>query len=61
MLFLAQKESQCLVFALRDLSQYHRADHPLHEYLHYFVAAHNARVTAALGELALMISRCRTN
>ena len=33
----------------------------MHEYLHYFVAARNARASATLGELALVIPRCRTD
>ena len=40
---------------------YHRADHRLHVYLHHFVAACNTRASAALCEVALVISRCRTN
>ena len=31
---------------------YHRADHPLHEYLHHFVAARNTRGSVVLCELA---------
>ena len=27
---------------------FHRADHPIHECLHHFVAAHNTRASAAL-------------
>ena len=38
---------------------YHRVDYPLHEYLHHFVAARTTKVSAALGELALVIPRCR--
>ena len=40
-------------------NMYHRVDHLLHEYLHYFVIALNARGSAALCELALVILRCR--
>ena len=40
---------------------YHRAGHPMHEYLYYFVATRNTRASAALAELALLISRCRTD
>ena len=36
-------------------------DHPLHEYLHPFVAACNSRGSGALCELALVIPRSRTN
>ena len=38
----------------------HKTDHPLHEYMHNFVAARNTRASAALGELALVITRCNT-
>ena len=31
----------------------------MHKYLHYFVASRNTRTSAALGELASAISRCR--
>ena len=53
-----QKEGQslCLLYEI-----YHRADHPLHEYLHHFVAARNTRGSAAVCELVLVIPRCRTN
>ena len=44
----------CLLYKI-----YHRADHPLHEYLHHFVAARNTRGSAAVCELALLIPRCR--
>ena len=40
---------------------YHRADHPLHEYLHNFVAVRNTTASDALCELALAIQRCRTD
>ena len=40
---------------------YHRADRLMHEYLHNFVAARNTSTLAALGELALVIPRCRTD
>ena len=40
---------------------YPREDHPLHEYLHHFVATSNTRASAALCELALLISHCRTD
>ena len=46
----------CLLYYI-----YHRADHPLHEYLHHFVAALNTRPSAALCELALVIPWCRTD
>ena len=57
-MFGAQKEGQCLVFALYKI--YHRVDYLLHEYLNHFVAACNTRASAALCELALVIPRCRT-
>ena len=44
----------CLLYKI-----YHRAAHPLHEYLHHFVAARSTRASVALGELALVIPRCR--
>ena len=40
---------------------YHRPDHPLREYLLHFVAARNTGAPAALCELTLVISRCRTD
>ena len=46
----------CLLFNI-----YHRADHPLHEYLQSFVTACNTRNSAALCELSLVIPRCRTD
>ena len=33
----------------------------MHEYLNRHVAVHNNRASAALGELALVIPRCRTD
>ena len=33
----------------------------MHVYLSHFVAVRNARVSAALDEVALMINRCRTD
>ena len=30
---------------------YHRVDHPMNEYLYHFIAAHNTRVSAVLGEV----------
>ena len=36
----------CLLYKI-----YPRAGHPLHEYLHQFVAARNTRASAALSEL----------
>ena len=39
---------------------YHRVDHLSNEYLNYFVAACNTRASATLGELTLVIPRCRT-
>ena len=40
---------------------YHRADHPMHDYLYYFIATCNTRASAALGELALVITCCKTD
>ena len=48
--------AMCLLY-----ENYDRADLPLHEYLHHFVAACNTRASAALCELGLVIPRCRTN
>ena len=36
---------------------YHRADHLLRKYLHYFVTTRNTRASAAMCELALEIGR----
>ena len=33
----------------------------MHEYLHHFVAARNTCASDALGQLALVISHCRTD
>ena len=41
--------------------RHHIANHSLHEYVHNFVAAYNSRASAALCELALVISLCRTD
>ena len=38
-----------------------RVDHPMNECLKLFVAARNTKTSAALGELALVISRCITD
>ena len=46
----------CLLYKI-----YHRVNHPMIEYLNHFVAARITRASASLGELALMIPRCRTN
>ena len=40
---------------------YHIVDHPMNEYLNHFVTARNARASPALGEIALVIPRCRTD
>ena len=55
--YLEQKEGQRLVFT----EIYHRVDHPMNDFLHPFVAGCNTRASAALGELALVIPRCRTD
>ena len=51
-MFGAQKEASalCLLYEI-----YHREGHLLHGYLHHFVAACNAIVSVAQGELALVI------
>ena len=46
----------CLLYKI-----YHRKEHPLHEYLHHFVAARNTRGSAALCEVAYLITHCRTD
>ena len=46
----------CLLYEI-----YHRANPPVNEYLHHFVAARNLRASPALCELALGIPRCRTD
>ena len=40
---------------------YHRVDHPMNEYLSHFIAARNTTASAALGELASLIPRWRTD
>ena len=40
---------------------YHRVEHPLNEYLNHFLAARNIRASVALGKLALVVQRCRTD
>ena len=40
---------------------YHRVDHSMNEHLNNFVVAHNTRASAALGELAPVIPRCKTD
>ena len=49
-------ETLCLLYEI-----YHRVDHILKEYLNHYVAARNTRTSAALGELALEIPRCKTD
>ena len=56
MLFGTQKKALCLLYEI-----YHRVDHPTNKYLKYLVAVCNARVSAALGELTLVIPCCRTD
>ena len=46
----------CLLYEI-----YHRVDQHLNEYLNNFVAVCNTRASTALGELALVIPRCRTD
>ena len=38
---------------------YYKADHPLQEHLHHFVAARNASASLALNELSLIIPLCK--
>ena len=40
---------------------FHRADHPMKEYLNRFVADRNSRALAVSRGLALVIPRCRTD
>ena len=40
---------------------YRRVVHPMNQYLNHFAAARNTRASTALGELALVIPRCRTD
>ena len=42
-------------------NMHHRTEHYMHEYLHHFIATCNARASAALRELALVIPLCRTD
>ena len=42
-------------------SHTHKVEDPMNEYLNHFVAPRNTRALAALGELVLVISRCRTD
>ena len=46
----------CLLYEI-----YQRVDHPMNEYLNYFIAAHNTRASAALGQLVLVIPRYGTD
>ena len=46
----------CLLYKI-----YHRVDYPTNGYLNHFVAARNTRASPALGKLALVIPRCRTD
>ena len=46
----------CLLYKI-----YHRVEHPMNEYLNHLVADYNTRSSAALGELAFVIPRCRTD
>ena len=42
----------CLLYKI-----YHRVDHSINKYLNHFVEASNTRVSAALGNLTLVIPR----
>ena len=46
----------CLLYKI-----YHRVDHPINGYLNHFLAARNTRASAALGELPLVVPRCKTD
>ena len=46
----------CLLYKI-----YNGMDHPMNKYLKHFVAARNTRSSVTLGEVALAISRCRTD
>ena len=46
----------CLLYMI-----YHRSDHPLHEYLHYFIASRNNGDSIAPCELALVVTHCKTD
>ena len=45
----------CLLYKI-----YHRVDHPMNGYLNHFVDYSNTSASAALGELTLVVPRCRT-
>ena len=55
---LGAEKGQRLIFLNKI---YHRADHPLHEYLHHCVTARNTRESSSPCELALVTPRCRTD
>ena len=56
-LALIRKDSAlCLLYKI-----YHRVAHSMNGYVQQFVAAGYARASAAFGELALVISRCRAD
>ena len=57
-LFGTQKKRQCLVFALKI---HHEVNHLINEHLKHFVAARDTKTSVALGELTLVIPRCRTD
>ena len=46
----------CLLYKI-----YRRVDHSMNEYLNHFVSARNTTASVALGELALVNPRCRTD
>ena len=52
---LGHKRKASALYLLHRL--YHRVEHPTNEYLHHFIAARNAKASAALGESALVIPR----
>ena len=51
---LGYRRKICALSLLYEI--YHRADHPLHAYIHHFVAIRSTRASAVI-----VISRCRTD
>ena len=56
---LGHRRRDCALCLLYKI--YYRANHPLHEYLHHFVAVRNTRGSVALCELALIFPCGRTD
>ena len=55
--FVVRGTEERLVCSIRFI----RVDHSMNENLKHCVAARNTRASVALGKLALVISRCRTD